>query len=1327
VLVLAAGSVLGPSLAADADSDSEADERGNTPTQPVDFFGDEYAPLREQVLEAMERQAGTRAASPSPPPTDQSKSSGWSPEELEKLREAEEARRERRSAPELQAQRTESRTAYADTTGAEAVGILDERLAGVLEALTAEPLQLAADDRVAAFPSPFSALVKGSDGEAEEARLVDSTVPLRSSVGSGKPEPVDPTLEQTAKGFEPRNPAVPIEVSNDIAEGVLLEGSRISVSPAAASDPPELAHGAAVFPNSERDTDAVVSSAPLGAQLGWQLRSAVSPESLDLRFDLPDGAVLEVGEKSGLASVKDAKGQVLALVQPPVAFDAEGEPVPSSYRAEGNVLTVVVDHVDRDLMYPLFVDPVVVDRFRLDGQGQQNDPFCEDDWGGWEYSSSSSSFPGAIYCGLITQAVAGAPPGWGQWRYRAPRAAWIEDMDFHVSHNPAGGTCVGEGVFSYTRNGWEPGYWTHPNPYVPLTPPRFMASPWIGAVGTVAEQLDPLYRGNSCLSLSNNYKHHGFGAFATPGNEARMQLLQFSQSSALSVGVLAASAVFLNDGEYPGLYVSRNDLPTAWSASSSGRIDAVPGDSGLGVSFSYLLLPKAGGSYADVALEGCTSTHGDWCPGLSLQSFFYDTDDVDPNTVGAQPMPEGINRVNLAVADPTWKVSQTGWDVKIDRSGPALSLSGELYDRRDTTLPAGSYALTMSAQDGNPSGPDSAKRSGVKSVEVFLDGERVDGADQPCPAGSCSLSRTYSLDTADQYGGERRVRVLATDQAGNTSQQEFNVTIPPTGELLLPRDGTRTSRRIRLQAHAEPAFSSVRFQYRRRFGQWIDIPLNSLFSDGGQPLGSQSQPLPGGTSPVIVWDVPATFPLGGADGPMEVRASFSGSSQGISRPASFTLDGTGMSSDDASESIGPGSVNLLTGNFSYSADDISIASFAQSLTLTRTYNSRAPATRTDPMFGAGWTSSVAVDEAGSDYASLQEKSDPLQGDWVELLASDGTTIFFFRTGDHYEPERGYEDLALTKPDTTHFKLTDSDKNATTFGQQTAGTFTPTEIRQPGSANKTSYSWQLVNGQARVTRALAPSVVDCDDVLLRGCRALDFVYASTTTANGSQLGDYAGRLKEVKLTTWDNASQSMQPDTVAAYEYDDLGRLRGAWDPRISPALKESYAYDSQGRLTTVTPPGEAAWALNYQQLADDADGGRLRSAGRQTPQGVATTTVAYRVPLSGAGAPYAMGQPDVAAWSQEDLPVDATAVFPPDQVPDGSAEQLHARHRPLPERARTRGQHRRPRRPHDNDRVRPLRQRRARAVGLEPPAGAERGRAVGLAVGEARYGAQLRG
>lgn len=186
--------------------------------------------------------------------------------------------------------------------------------------------------------------------------------------------------------------------------------------------------------------------------------------------------------------------------------------------------------------------------------------------------------------------------------------------------------------------------------------------------------------------------------------------------------------------------------------------------------------------------------------------------------------------------------------------------------------------------------------------------------------------------------------------------------------------------------------------------------------------------------------------------------------------------------------------------------------------------------------------------------------------------------------------------------------------------------------------------------------------------------LEFVYApsNTTPPASGQTGDYASHLKEVDLLA---ATPSGSPPTsfsvtrtaVEVYAYDSNGRLAAAWDPRVSSALsdctpspcqplKETYTYDGGGRLQTIVPAGLNAWSMTYTTVGPDPSGGRLASVNRATPiqdgsTQTATTSVAYNVPLSGSSAPYQMDAPTLDATGQTDIPVDATAVFPPDQVP----------------------------------------------------------------------------
>jgi RHS repeat-associated protein len=179
----------------------------------------------------------------------------------------------------------------------------------------------------------------------------------------------------------------------------------------------------------------------------------------------------------------------------------------------------------------------------------------------------------------------------------------------------------------------------------------------------------------------------------------------------------------------------------------------------------------------------------------------------------------------------------------------------------------------------------------------------------------------------------------------------------------------------------------------------------------------------------------------------------------------------------------------------------------------------------------------------------------------------------------------------------------------------------------------------------------------------GCRDLSYTYATNTAARSdcpNSWGDFVGRLTTVSFSAYNvngdpNYGSGYQTILVARYCYDSSGLLRAVFDPRITPHLITQYAYDAGNRLTTITPPGLNAWTITYGTITSDPNPGRVLSVSRQDPtNGTATTTVAYNVPLTGAGAPYPMGNTDVAAWAETDIPASATAIFPPDEVPTGS-------------------------------------------------------------------------
>jgi RHS repeat-associated protein len=1157
--------------------------------------------------------------------------------------EAEQAERERerrRNDPQEQQERRDSRAAFSDLSADEAVKLAAEEFPGAITSDVWREPKLRPGERIKRYLGDFGIQLETSDGKP--APLIESSVPLLAQTESGK-RPVELALEDEGSVQSSENAPTPVSYSEEPEDGAKLERSGVRVRPADVRDSArsrEVADRLAV-PEALSDTDLYTQPTPAGFESHAILRSAQSPEQVSYELDLPVGAELR---SRGDGSAEVVRGeQRLTLINAPTAWDADGELVKAETAVDGHRLTVSVAHRDKDLKYPLLVDP----EFREEWNWASGAVGWEDGWYrgtnvNGAFDSAYTDLPHRFGKGLYiwTRQTYINNGSWSEWRWNPPgTTSYVPRADLAVSSNAAAGTCIGRGIWGGSK--WD------------------------------------LQQIGDCTPLTNHWRTLCTRSdcnwnVGTPGNYVQQSLYTRTSGqrydSNKGMSALRHAVVWSWDRDIPTFGSVNRGATPSWTKRWTGTVSGPVRDTGLGMKSVTL---KAGSS----ALSGRSRTHG--CTGLrrspcpaALDTGFA----VDSNTQVGLSNLEGKIDLNLAAYDVINRPNTLKWgEVWLDRSGPSLNLSGDLAGRNGQTLPSGEYGLTVNATDGVQGGTPAQARSGVRSVEIRVDGQAVVPAEpQSCAAGSCPLEKTWTLKTHELPPGEHRVEVTATDQLGNTTtSQPLTVTTADGGRLLAPQDGERTARRLGLKAHAESAgMTSVKFQYRRALaggamGGWTDIPSHTLTDDRGQPVAANSFDLTAQESPTVNWDVPPTFPLGERDGDLEVRGVFAGGNGGLTVPAKATLDQRGLSADDATEEIGPGSVDLLTGNFSFSASDVSIDSFAAALTLNRTFNSRDPQSRPDGPFGPGWTPSISVDEDISDYEKLSELPDG-SGD-VELTNGDGTTVMFERGASGYVPEDGFEDFKLTKPDASTFSLGDVDGNATVFKKQANGEFMPQEVRQPGSANKTSYEYEVgPSGKPRVKQVLAPvpaGVASCAP-LARGCRALRFEYASSTTASGQtqvDLGDYAGRLRRVTFTAWDPVSSSMKTDGVAEYRYDSAGRLREAWDPRISPAPREAYTYDTEGRLTEISPPGESAWQLAYAARPEDADGGRLRSAGRSTPQGEATSTVVYGVPVSGAGAPYAMGAADTDRWAQSDRPTDATAVFGPDQIPSGDPPVSYSR------------------------------------------------------------------
>ncbi|MFE7753058.1 DNRLRE domain-containing protein [Streptomyces sp. NPDC057428] len=518
--------------------------------------------------------------------------------------------------------------------------------------------------------------------------------------------------------------------------------------------------------------------------------------------------------------------------------------------------------------------------------------------------------------------------------------------------------------------------------------------------------------------------------------------------------------------------------------------------------------------------------------------------------------------------------------------------------------------------------------------------------------------------------GKHTVSSTTHDKAGNVSALTTYVFYAGSGAALTsPADGDTPARRVTLAGQGKPTESGVTYQYRRGEADttWHNVPTTDVtVAAGGAPVGAWPLSAPGGVPAALTWNITSTLV---EDGAVDVRAVFTDGTTSDNSPSNtVTVDrdaGKAPTTD-----VGPGSVNLLTGDFSLSNTDAS----AFAVTAGRTFSSRANDNDTEgqaQIFGPSWTSSVSADS--SDYTQLRKTS----ATSVELLTGDGGSVAFTaKSGGGWKPQDDSADLTLTGSLTgSTFTLTDTDADTTVF-TKAAVTATTWTLSSSASAvddsTVTVASETVVSGSSTLARpkyVISPTgavkAAICQATpTAKGCRVLEFVYADSTTATSSVPGDYQGQVKAIRLWATTPSASAATAETVAAYAYNASGHLTQVWDPRISPALKTQYTYDADGHVATLTPAGELPWTFTYGKAGSalTAGEGMLLKASRpalaagttDTTAGTATTMVVYDVPLSGSTAPYQMDSATVATWAQSEPPTDATAVFPVDSVPSSS-------------------------------------------------------------------------
>jgi RHS repeat-associated protein len=507
----------------------------------------------------------------------------------------------------------------------------------------------------------------------------------------------------------------------------------------------------------------------------------------------------------------------------------------------------------------------------------------------------------------------------------------------------------------------------------------------------------------------------------------------------------------------------------------------------------------------------------------------------------------------------------------------------------------------------------------------------------------------------------------------------------PDSVVTSPSNGTKTAKRFRLTAAWQHSgVEGVTFQYKtdNNFEGWKNIPEGQVIDQHSQTVHWPfAVKLEDRASQPLFWNASGLTGKA-AHQKVQIRAVLAGvpGADGYTKLVEGEVDKDTGGFNGTSAAIGPGVVDLLTGNFTVSRNDVSIPGFESSLQFSRSLSSRDPLLEPNGPLGPGWKTSIPVEGGGGSSwrklnvetvseTVLTEKEvekqveveegvteteiitefvpETITRSWAELTDTGGHEFNFPVNGDgKFVTPSGLSGDILYRLNPNAIALTEPSGNRTIFSNVGSGTeYLPTSVGEPGTGeNKTRMVYEFLSGVRRLKWVIAPtpSGLTCPDESAwstPGCHALRFNYS------------FVGEKEKLTSISY-FAPGSGGPWKVAQYGYNAAGQLAEEWDPRISPSLKETYTYESGGELHTLTPRGEEPWTMQYGTVEGETADGRLIALKRANLLGgTAQTTLAYGVPVSGSGAPYSMGPEAIAAWGQEDMPTDATAIFPPSEVP----------------------------------------------------------------------------
>ncbi len=682
--------------------------------------------------------------------TDESGSIAEVPLELQREPELE--------TPWAMAERQESKLAYADLNPAEEKGLLEQTFEQQLEAISEDPSRMLENATLEQIESPTEALatVEG------QPTLIESSVPLRATDSEGKLSKVDLGLEETEHGYAAVNPLVDVQLPQSAAGeiGVGDKGLTLRLQGASSKVKASTTGEGAVFaPEAGEDTSLLMAPISGGLELSAMLSSRESPEQLVFEATLPAGAQLRSASDGG-AEVVSPDEEVLYRISASRALDAQGTAVPATMAVKGEEIILQIQHRQMDVAYPIYLDPEITENWtnftdtsKLNYWNWQYSGVGAEDYIGWR-SPIVDNWGNGLYVRSRSNFTYPAN-SYGRWWIGAPNSTAYFDYVNLTNINFDAHGCTANEPHGYIGVWNDGGYWSAIATAYP--------SSWYGFASSLSGGSRTIFLGMTAASKSN---------------------ISCGRDYALNGAVL-----YLTDPENPTVSAP-SGIPSGWIKQETALPITVPvSDPGLGVKRA-IVSSEAGESKQEL---GCTGHFGSTCPASSNFNF----------SLSAASFKEGERSASFSAEDALGNKSSTQEaTLKIDRTRPGLVLKGQLAEATEEEggekaeendedefdalhLPV--YNLTIEATDGSTENA-TTKRSGVKSVEVFLDSSKTPlktWSNASCPGSSCALTATYTLKlnelSADKH---HALRVLATDFAENAPREReigFEY-VPATGE-----------------------------------------------------------------------------------------------------------------------------------------------------------------------------------------------------------------------------------------------------------------------------------------------------------------------------------------------------------------------------------------------------------------------------------------------------------------------------------------------------------------------------------------------------------------